>query len=115
MTNVFEFPKSKIVREFSPSIEEIEKTKEKGKQNYADGMSEEISAALLVELENFGVDSTRKDFNKDFIFLADVIKCLIYRNMGLEHGLQGFIDDNVIIVPSGQKTEVDTITDDEIG
>jgi hypothetical protein len=101
MTNVFSFPKDKIVREVPINIEEVEKVKEKGKQNYADGMSEEIAASLLVELENFGVDTARTDFNKDFVFLADVIKCLIYRNMDLSHGLQTFIDENVIIMPSG--------------
>jgi hypothetical protein len=104
MTNVFEFPKDKIFRE-APTNVEVEKVKEKGKQNYADGMSEEISASLLIELENCGVDTARKDFNKDFVFLADVVKCLIYRNMDLKHGLQTFIDENVIIMPPGSVME----------
>lgn len=114
MTNVFEFPKDKIVRELQPNIEEIEKVKEKGKQNYADGMAEEIAANLLIELENFGVDTTIKEFNKDFAFLHDVIKCIIYRNMNLKHGLQSFIDENVQIVELNVAN--DTIeNDDTIG
>ena len=36
MTNIFKFPENKIVREIPPQIEEIEKAKEKGKQNYAE-------------------------------------------------------------------------------
>lgn len=103
--NVLEFPKDKIFREAPTNIEAVEKVKEKGKQNYADGMSEEIAASLLIELENFGVDTARKDFNKDFVFLADVIKCLIYRNMDLSHGLQSFIDENVMIIPSNSIVE----------
>jgi hypothetical protein len=98
MTNVFEFPKSKIVREVPLDIEEVEKAKEKGKQNYADGMTEEISTFILAELENFGIDAEAKEFTKDFIFLNDVVKCLIYRNMGLQHSLQNFIDEHVQIV-----------------
>lgn len=98
MTNVFEFPKDKIVREVPLGIEEVEKAKEKGKQNYADGMTEEISTFILAELENFGVDTSTKEFTKDFIFLNDVVKCLIYRNMGLQHSLQNFIDEHVQIV-----------------
>ncbi len=114
MTNVFEFPKDKIVREVQPNIEEIEKVKEKGKQNYADGMSEEIAASLLIELENFGIDTTAKEFTNDFAFLHDVIKCLIYRNMGLEHGLQSFIDENVqIVVINKDQDFIDN--DDTIG
>lgn len=98
MTNVFEFPKDKIVREVQPNIEEVEKVKEKGKQNYAEGMAEEVSAFLLIELENFGLDTSKDSFNKDFAFLHDVIKCIIYRNMELKHGLQAFIDENVQII-----------------
>jgi hypothetical protein len=106
-SNVFEFPKDKIVREVPTSNEEVERVKVKGKQNYADGMAEEIAASLLIELENFGVDTARKDFNKDFVFLADVIKCVIYRNMDLEHGLQSFIDENVILIPANSVVEME--------
>lgn len=113
MTTIVKFPESRIVREVQPNLEEIEKVKEKGKQNYADGMTEEISTFILAELENFGVDTTAKEFTKDFIFLNDVVKCLIYRNMGLEHGLQNFIDEHVQIVEL--KTGNPIIEDDSIG
>lgn len=103
MTNVFEFPKDKIVREVQPNNEDVEKVKEKGKQNYADGMAEEIASSLLIELENFGIDTNAKEFSKDFAFLHDVIKCLIYRNMDLKHGLQQFIDENVQIIEVGKE------------
>lgn len=103
MTTIVNFPTSRIVREVQPNIEEIEKVKEKGKQNYADGMAEEIASSLLIELENFGIDTTAKEFNKDFAFLHDVIKCLIYRNMDLKHGLQSFIDENVQIIEIGKE------------
>jgi DNA-binding transcriptional regulator GbsR (MarR family) len=112
MTTIVNFPTSRIVREVQPNIEEIEKVKEKGKQNYADSMAEEIAASLLIELENFGVDTTVKEFNKDFAFLHDVIKCIIYRNMDLKHGLQSFIDENVQIVEVGKEP---TENDETIG
>lgn len=115
---VIEFPKSKIVREVTTSPEEIEKFKTKGKQNYADSMSEEIAAGLLIELENFGVDTMAPEFNKDFLFMTDVVKCLIYRNMGLEHSLQSFIDENVRIVDLSKKNDEEVVfsdNDDSIG
>lgn len=112
MTTIVNFPTNRIVREVQPNIEEVEKAKEKGKQNYADGISEEITASLLIELENFGIDTSAKEFNKDFAFLHDVVKCLIYRNIGLSHGLQSFIDENVQIIEV-VKEQLDN--DDTIG
>lgn len=99
MTNVFEFPKSKIVREVPPNIEEIEKAKEKGKKQYADGIVSEVAAGLLAELENYGIelDDDKGVLSKDFLFLTDVLKSVIYRNMHIEHPLHGFVDDNVSI------------------
>lgn len=99
MTNVYEFPKEKIVREAVVSIEEVEKVKEKGKKNYADGIVSEISNALHDELENYGIDvsGNQAGLSKDFIFLTDVIKSLIYRTMNLEHPMQTFVDDNVAV------------------
>lgn len=98
--NVIEFPKSKIVRDSMLPIEEIEKAKEKGKINYADGILSEIASGLFGELENYGIDVEDEQGNmasKDFIFLTDVLKAVIYRNMGLDHPLHKFVDENVAI------------------
>lgn len=99
MTNVFEFPKSKIVREVPPNIEEIEAAKEKGKQNYADGIVAEVATGLLGELENYGIEleDEKGTMSKDFLFLTDVLKSVIYRNMDLKHPLHDFVDENVAI------------------
>ena len=99
MTNVFQFPKDKIVRDAVVPIEEIEKAKEKGKMNYADGIVAEVSLGLLQELENYGIEieSEENGTSKDFIFLTDVLKSVIYRTMGLEHPLHSFVDENVAI------------------
>lgn len=99
MTNVFKFPESKIVREVPINIEEIEAAKEKGKQKYADGIVAEVATGLLAELENYGIEleDEKGAMSKDFLFLTDVLKSVIYRNMDLEHPLHDFVDDNVAI------------------
>jgi hypothetical protein len=99
MTNIFKFPENKIVREIPPQIEEIEKAKEKGKQNYADGIVAEVATGLLAELENYGIELEDEKGNtvKDFLFLTDVLKSVIYRNMEIKHPLHEFVDDNVSI------------------
>lgn len=115
MTNVFKFPEHKIVREVPVPIEEVEKAKEKGRQNYADGVVGEICLNLYAELENYGVDSNSEEFNKDFLFLSDVLKAIVYRSMSLEHSLHKFIDENVTIktVPPGaSKEDIQKILDD---
>ena len=99
MTNVFKFPESKIVREVPVNIEEIEKAKEKGKQKYADGIVAEVATGLLAEMENYGIEleDDAGNMSKDFLFLTDVLKSVIYRNMELTHPLHSFVDENVSI------------------
>lgn len=117
MTTIVNFPTSRIVREVQPNIEEVEKAKEKGKQKYADGIVAEVATGLLAELENYGIDleSEEGKFSKDFLFLTDVLKSVIYRNMGLKHSLHNFVDDNVEIFTNEkeykeylEKAEVET-------
>lgn len=99
MTTIVKFPESRIVREVQPNLEEVEKAKEKGKQNYAENIVSEIATDLYAELENYGIDleSDEKGLSKDFIFLTDVLKAVVFRTMEIEHPLHKFIDDNVAI------------------
>jgi hypothetical protein len=99
MTNVFKFPEHKIVREVPVNIEEIEAAKEKGKQKYADSIVAEVATGLLAELENYGIDleDEKGKMSKDFLFLTDVLKSVVYRNMDLKHSLHEFVDENVAI------------------
>ena len=99
MTTIVNFPTSRIVREVQPNIEEVEKAKEKGKQEYADGIVAEVATELLAELENYGIEleDDNGKFNKDFLFLTDVLKSVVYRNMDLNHPLHEFVDENVAI------------------
>ena len=60
MTNIFKFPENKIVREIPPQIEEIEKAKEKGKQNYAEEIIVDLAENLLGALDSYGLDQDSK-------------------------------------------------------
>lgn len=107
MTNVFEFPKSKIVRDVPLNIEEIEKAKEKGKKQYADSIVAEVGAGLLAELENYGIelDDEKGGLSKDFLFMTDVLKSIVYRNMNIDHPLHSFVDENVSIFTDEKEFE----------
>lgn len=99
MTNVFEFPKNKIVREVQPNIDEIERAKHKSLLNYADMIVDDMIGNMLDAFDNYGIEVEKEDFQKDFAFSVDALKATVYRYFGIEHSLHGFIDENVKIVP----------------
>jgi hypothetical protein len=113
MAKLIDFPKSKIVRDVTLPLEELDRLKAKGRQNLADTMVADIATSLHVELENYGVDTSFVPFKRDFIFLMDVLKSTIYRNMKIEHGLHEFIDKTVKIYT---KTDdgMELVDDDEL-
>lgn len=96
--NVFQFPKDKIIREVPPNLEEIEKHRERGRQNYADDIVGDIIENLILLLDSYGVDQDGKNFERDFTFAIDALRAMIYRAMNVEHSLHEFVDNHVSIV-----------------
>jgi hypothetical protein len=115
MTNVFEFPKNKIVREVQPHIEEIEAAKEKGRQNFADGILVDFIDGTLSLLENYGIETEGPEFEKDFSFTVEAIKSTIYRSLSLKHHLHDFIEKSVIIVKKGETLDTELTLPEESG
>lgn len=97
--NILSFPQDKIVRH-SPSFTEdmLSKMKEKGAQNFADMLVQEITTNILAELSGFGMDIEKDTFGKDFMFLTGVLSATIYRSMDLKHEFHQFIDESVDII-----------------
>lgn len=96
--NVFKFPEHKIVREVPPQIEEIEKAKEKGKQNYAEDIITDFAESMLGALDSYGIDQDSKNFDKDLAFAVEAIRAMIYRSLSLEHHLHDFVDSHVSVL-----------------
>lgn len=96
--NVFKFPEHKIVREVPPQIEEIEKAKEKGKQNYAEDIINDFAESMLGALDSYGIDQDGKNFDKDLSFAVEAIRAMIYRSLSLEHHLHDFVDSHVSVL-----------------
>jgi len=95
--NIYHFPKNKIVREVPPNVEELEKTKERGKINYAEDVLANIMDNTLYGLSNNGIEIDIET-SKDYAFLIDVLRVTIYRNLGIEHPLHAFINSSIEIV-----------------
>lgn len=96
--NVFKFPEHKIVREIPPQIEEIEKAKEKGKQNYAEDIINDFAESMLGALDSYGIDQDGKNFDKDLSFAVEAIRAMIYRSLDLDHHLHDFVDTHVTVL-----------------
>jgi hypothetical protein len=77
MTNVFKFPEHKIVREIPINNDEVERAKEKGKQNYAEEIIVDLAENLLGALDSYGLDQDSKHFDKDFSFAMEAFRALI--------------------------------------
>jgi ribosomal protein L15E len=104
--NVFQFPKDKIVREVPPNIDEIEKHRERGRQNYAEDIVGDIAENLILLLDSYGVDQDGKHFEKDFIFAIDSIRSSIYRAMNVDHNLHEFIDKHVSVIKKDENSNI---------
>jgi hypothetical protein len=99
--NVLEFPRNRIVREHAGIIENdqtIVEVKERSRKSYADGIADDLIDVLLEEMENFGVDTDRDSFIKDFSMTVDSLRATVYRTFGVDHHLHLFIDKNVKMI-----------------
>jgi hypothetical protein len=97
--NVVQFPKSKIVRETIPDIEELNKVREKGIRNFADTLVADISSNILGDLDNYGINIDNDSFLKDFHFLVATMSAAVYRTLEVDHPLHKFMDENVVMIP----------------
>lgn len=111
MTNVYQFPKDKIVREVQPNIDEIERAKHKSLLNYSDMIVSDLIEGMLNSFDNYGIDTDKEDFQKDLAFTVDALTASVYRHFGISHKLHKFIDENVKVVP---KELMDSMTVEEV-
>jgi hypothetical protein len=95
-TTILEFPKHKIVREVPKEVSE-ERMK-KAERKFAESIVDEITGALIGELDNYNLDVSSEEFSKDFVLASDAIKAVVYRQFGIEHHLHTFIDNNIKFV-----------------
>lgn len=109
MNKVLEFPKNKIIRENVPDVEEIKQAKAKSVVKFADTLIEEMSESILNDFDNYGIDTERESFGKDFHFFVEVLSATVYRTLNLEHPLHSFLDENVEVVETNNMDEVNHI------
>tara|TARA_B110000503_G_C7128577_1_gene405811 strand:- start:974 stop:1375 length:402 start_codon:yes stop_codon:yes gene_type:complete len=59
---------------------------------YADHLTEGLVVNLIHNLSENGIDTTDEDFIKSLAFLIELVKSMIYNNLGVDHPMQGLVD-----------------------
>ena len=73
-----------------------------------EGLSESIMVNLIHTLKENDVKITSKDFIRDIGFMSEVLKALLFRELGYDHPLSDLIP--YIIVPTRTKDKKDVYT-----
>ncbi len=97
MGELVSFPTEKIIRHF-PGNTDLEEARKKGIQHFANTVVGEIAEQTFQFLENQGFDIESDQFNRDFSFVIDCFRAVVYRTMKLEHPLHEFIDESVVMI-----------------
>jgi hypothetical protein len=95
MSDVIQFPPSKIVREVP--TEQMQAIQEKSKQRHIEGIVDECSAILHASLADYGIDTEPETFLKDFAMCIESITSLVERQFGIPNKLQPFVDKNMLL------------------
>jgi hypothetical protein len=95
-SNIVQFPASKIVREILLNHEEIELNKAKSKQKWAEEVVQDFVVNMIDALDNYGISTEGKNFEKDFSVAVDMLRATIYRSMNMPHHLHPFIDEHIL-------------------
>ena len=80
--------------------------------NFADDLTEAVMVQMISTFKENGFcgDPTSGQFSKDIGFALEVIKSIIYRSMGYDHPLHGFMGNILTIteISDGENTQYDT-------
>ena len=60
---------------------------------FAEDLTEALVLQMMATFKEQGFDTSGEKFNGDIGFMIEVVKSVIYRSMGYEHPLHGFMGD----------------------
>ena len=101
-------PKEEQISLVKQSMEtQINKLKEKGMQNFADTLVNDISDNILHDLSSYGIDIEDDVFIKDFYFTSMILSAAIYRSLKVEHPMHSYIDTHVQVIEKSEEEMLD--------
>ena len=77
---------------------------------FADDLTEALVLQMMATFKEQGFDTSGEKFNGDIGFMIEVVKSVIYRSMGYEHPLHGFMGEilDVTETKDGENTHYET-------
>jgi len=114
-TNVLSFPRKKITGTLSrtQSKEEFVKQLGKNKEKYIDMVLARTMNQLYNRMATEGFNTEDDVFFNDFCFVVEAMKSGMFRQCGMEHPIQKFVDENFEAAPQENSTDDDIDKDDE--
>ena len=109
---VIEFPKHKVVRDIPGDV--IEERNRRADQKMADNIVTEVSAMIISELDNFLINVEDESFTKDLVLLVEALRATVYRQVGFEHYLHPYIENNINIISKKDAEAIENMTEEQI-
>lgn len=99
--DIIKFPDSKIFRDV-PS-EALQETMKRGAQKDAEAVTALIFNQLVGTFHQVGLETNEDpQMEKDFLFVYDLIRAIIYRQFELDHHLHKWLEESVKFSPLSQ-------------
>ena len=92
--NVIKFP-TKFKGNKFPKIVNVNPNQAQEDLDFADNLAEGLMIGLIHNIGENGIDIKSKKFVGDMSFVNEVIRGMLYRDVGFKHPIQDFIDDIV--------------------
>ena len=92
--NIIKFPK-KFRGKKVPKIVNVDPSRIAEDLDFCDNLTEGLTVTMIHNLGENGIDVKSKKFIGDMSFVNEVIRGMLYRDVGYKHPIQDFIDDIV--------------------
>lgn len=108
--NIIKFP-TKFKGKRIPKVVNINPTETQQDLDFADNLAEGLMIGLIHNCGENGIDIKNERFIGDISFLNEVVRGILYRDIGFRHPLQRFMDTVVKTVTEDKENTITTKVD----
>ena len=105
--NVIKFP-TKFKGNKFPKIVNVNPNQAQEDLDFADNLAEGLMIGLIHNIGENGIDIKNERFIGDVSFLNEVVRGILYRDIGFKHPMQPFMDTVVKTVAEEEKNTITT-------
>ena len=108
--NIIKFP-TKFKGKRIPKVVNINPTETQQDLDFADNLAEGLMIGLIHNIGENGIDIKDERFIGDISFLNEVVRGILYRDIGFRHPIQPFMDTVVKTVTEDKNNTITTKVD----